>query len=134
METLIPLFFYPMLCLSPFSQKHSSVSDLSTYFSTSFSFLEHSITFYQPSGNASHLFTYIPDLWQCYITFPALSGNVTPRFRSLAMLHNVSSSLAMLHNVSDLWQSWLCALEVIKWFPCVMHEFRYFDASYEHSV
>ena len=78
---------------SLFSQKHSSVSDLSTYFSKSFSFLEHSITFFQPSGNALHLFTYVPDLWQCYITFPALSGNVTPRFRSLAMLHNVSSSI-----------------------------------------
>jgi hypothetical protein len=63
---------------------------------------------------------HVSDLWQCYITFPALSGNVTPRFRSLAMLHNVS----------DLWQSWLCALEVIKRFPCVMHEFKYFDASY----
>jgi hypothetical protein len=47
------------------------------------------------------------------------------------MLHNAFQlSLAMLHNVSDLWQSWLCALEVIKRFPCVMHEFKYFDASY----
>jgi hypothetical protein len=99
-----------------------------------FSFLEHSLTFfqrfptfstfsrfYEPSGNdmaslyiafsdlwqcvASLSITFLISgnrgisfhnvfgLWQCFITFPALSGNVTPRFRSLAVLHNVSSSL-----------------------------------------
>jgi hypothetical protein len=95
-----------------------------------FSFLEHSLTFFQRfptlsrfsnplaihgislhsvpdlwqcvaslsitfliSGNRGISFHNVFGLWQCFITFPALSGNVTPRFRSLAVLHNVSSSL-----------------------------------------
>jgi hypothetical protein len=45
------------------------------------------------SGNRGISFHNVFGLWQCFITFPALSGNVTPRFRSLAVLHNVSSSL-----------------------------------------
>jgi len=52
-----------------------------------------SITF-SISGNRGISFHNVFGLWQCFITFPALSGNVAPRFRSLAMLHNVSSSLS----------------------------------------
>jgi hypothetical protein len=67
-----------------------------------------SITF-SISGNRGISFHNVFGLWQCFITFPALSGNVTPRFRSLAVLHNVSSSLWQCYiTFLTSGNAWLC--------------------------